>query len=180
MAESSQPKRTRFPGALAGITLALAGFLAATALAATVTQAPTIAGDPTVGSTLTTSAGSFTPSSAKAEYTWLRCDPAGAACQGITGACGRDYQVRAGDEGHTLRARLTATDSDGTGADFRDSDPTVVVTSTVYSIPPDETDTCTHVTPTGPGQGTFNSGTQDSTEGVASFRERRQPEWKGW
>jgi 2-(1,2-epoxy-1,2-dihydrophenyl)acetyl-CoA isomerase len=26
----------------------------------------------------------------------------------------------------------------------------------------------------------LNSHTQDSGEGVASFRERRQPEWKGW
>jgi len=26
----------------------------------------------------------------------------------------------------------------------------------------------------------LNSGTQDSSEGVASFRERRQPEWKGY
>jgi len=26
----------------------------------------------------------------------------------------------------------------------------------------------------------LNSSTVDSGEGVASFRERRQPEWKGW
>jgi 2-(1,2-epoxy-1,2-dihydrophenyl)acetyl-CoA isomerase len=26
----------------------------------------------------------------------------------------------------------------------------------------------------------MNAGTRDSSEGVASFRERRQPEWKGW
>jgi hypothetical protein len=160
MAESSEQKRTRFSGPLASITLVLVGLLAASALAATVTQAPTISGDPSVGSTLTTSAGAWTPSSAKTEYTWLRCDTAGASCQGITGACGRDYVVRKGDDGHTLRARLTASDSDGTGASSLDSDPTAVVTSTVYSIPPDETDTCVKVTPTGPGQGTFNSGTQ--------------------
>jgi hypothetical protein len=64
------------------------------------------------------------------------------------------------DEGHTLRVRLTATESDGKSASA-DSDPTAVVTEKPYAIPSgNETDTCTHVTPTGPGKGTFNSGTQ--------------------
>jgi 1,4-dihydroxy-2-naphthoyl-CoA synthase len=26
----------------------------------------------------------------------------------------------------------------------------------------------------------LNTSTEDSNEGVASFRERRSPEWKGW
>jgi hypothetical protein len=42
-----------------------------------------------------------------------------------------------------------------------DSGPTAIVTRKPYAIPSDaETDTCTHVNPTGPGQGVFSSGTQ--------------------
>jgi hypothetical protein len=159
MAETPEHKKSR-PWRTALIITVLVAALAATgAFAATVTLAPTISGDASTGSTLTASAGSWTPSSATAEYTWLRCDASASGCVGITGACGRSYEVRAADEGHTLRARLTATESNGNAASA-DSDPTAVVQRKPYAIPGVETDTCSHVKPTGPGQGTFNSGTQ--------------------
>lgn len=139
----------------------LIGLAATTAVAATVTQAPTISGDASTGSTLTATAGAWTPSTANAEYSWLRCDTSGAGCVGISGACGRSYDVRAADEGRTLKVRLTATESNGDAA-AADSAPTAVVERRPYAIPGEETDTCTHVTTTGPGQGTFNSGTQTS------------------
>jgi hypothetical protein len=59
--------------------------------------------------------------------------------------------------------RLTATDASGNAASA-DSAATQVVVRKPYAIPGDETDTCTHVTPTGPAQGTFSSGTQTPAE----------------
>jgi hypothetical protein len=138
------------------VVLALA---AASAFAASVTQAPTISGSPVTGSDLTASTGSWTPPSATPTYDWLRCGAGGDGCVAITGACGRRYKVRTADEGHTLRVRLTATESNGQAAS-RDSAPTDVVKSDPYRPHVEGGDTCTHVTPTGPGQGTFTSGAQ--------------------
>ena len=144
------------------ITVVVLGLAAASALAATVTQAPTITGDPTPDSELTADRGDWTPADATPTYDWLRCDTTGAACAGITGACGQRYTVRKADEGHTLRVRLTATEANGNSASS-ESEQTAVVATKPYVIPTDtETDTCTKVTPTGPGQGTFSSGTQVS------------------
>jgi hypothetical protein len=161
MAESAEHKRARgrWPGILMTVSILIA-VAASTAFAATVTQRPTISGDPTPDFELTASPGAWTPASATPTYDWLRCNTAGASCAGITGACGRKYTVRRADLGHTLRVRLTATESDGKSASA-DSDPTAVVTEKPYAIPSgNETDTCTQVTPTGPGKGTFNSGAQ--------------------
>jgi hypothetical protein len=132
---------------------------ATTAVAATVTQAPTISGRAEPTFTLTASTGAWTPPSARAEYGWLQCDASGANCKPIDGACGRKYKIRTADEGHRLLVRLTATESNGRSASA-DSAPTPVIPSRPYFPAFDGNDTCTEVTPTGPGQGTFNSGTQ--------------------
>jgi hypothetical protein len=138
--------------------IAVAAIVATTALAATVTSPPTISGDPSTGAELTSTEGTWTPGSATPTYGWLRCDALGENCVGISGACGRRYVVRTADEGRTLRVRLSVTDG---STDAKDSPQTVVITRKPYSIPPTtEEDTCTKVTPTGPGQGTFTSGTQ--------------------
>ena len=141
------------------ITMALLALAAAPALGATVTQAPTVSGDTASGSNLSASTGSWTPADATPAYDWLRCGESGAACTAINGACGRHYTVRTADEGHTLRARLTVTDSSGQAASGI-SAPTAVVRSRPYVPNVNGTDTCTQVTPTGPGQGTFSSGEQ--------------------
>jgi len=133
--------------------------LATGAIAATVTQKPTISGSLQSGATLTATTGAWTPASATAEYTWLRCDATGSNCAGITGACGREYEVRSADESNRLRVRLTVTESDGQ-ATSADSAPTAVVVPDAYRPNVGESDTCTHVTPTGPGKGIFSSGTQ--------------------
>jgi hypothetical protein len=160
IAESAQLNQARRWRAVATMAVLIAVLAATAALGATVTQAPTISGDAVPDSVLTASAGAWSPAGATATYYWLRCDPAGASCVGITGACGRNYTVRKADVGNTLRVRLTATESDGKSASA-DSDPTAVVVEKPYAIPSgNETDTCTHVTPIGPGNGTFSSGTQ--------------------
>jgi hypothetical protein len=147
------------PRRVAAVGLLIACIAATTAVAASVTTPPTISGEASTGSELTADAGSWTPSGATPTYTWLRCDAAGANCVGISGACGRRYVVRAADEAHTLRVRLTATEANGSSASG-DSAPTAVVARKPYAIPPADEDTCVKVTPSGPGQGTFSSGTQ--------------------
>jgi hypothetical protein len=159
MAESAQQNRTRRWRTVTTVTVLIAVLATTAALAATITQRPTISGSLKSGETLTANGGAWTPSSATAEFTWLRCDVNGANCQGITGACGRDYKVRTADESNRLRARLTVTESSGQVA-FADSDPTAIIAPDQYRPTVGESDTCTHVKPTGPGKGVFNSGTQ--------------------
>src|SRR4051794_14264262 len=159
MAESAQLNRARRWRVVTMVTVLIAVVAATGALAATVTERPTISGSPLSGETLTATTGSWTPASATAEYTWLQCDAGGIDCLGITGACGRKYQVRSADENHRLRVRLTVTESNGQAA-FADSDPSALVVPDPYRPNVGAGDTCTHVTPTGPAKGTFNSGTQ--------------------
>ncbi len=159
MAESAEHKKVRPLRALLTMTLIIAALAATGAFAASVTQAPTISGNLESGSELTATTGAWTPASATAAYTWLRCDAGGSSCEGISGACGRRYTVRTADESHTLRVRLTATESNSQ-ASSEDSNPTAVVEPKPYRPTVGESDTCTHVKPTGSGQGTFNSGTQ--------------------
>jgi hypothetical protein len=167
MAESTVEERRRRPWrAVTTIALVVLGLACASALAATVTQAPSILGQPasptplTPGVELSATDGDWKPDSAHPTYDWLRCNSSGAGCEGISGACGQRYVVRLADEGHTLRVRLTATES-ANQVDQEDSLPTGVVAHSAYFLPPDvEPDTCTKVTPTGPGKGTFTSGTQ--------------------
>ena len=148
------------------ITLVVLGLAAASTLAATITQPPRILGQPadpakfTPGIELTASDDAWTPADAQPTHDWLRCNTSGLDCQGISGACGRSYKVRLADDGHTLRVRLTATESGGEAAQA-DSAGTGVVAHDNYFIPPvTEPDTCDKVTSTGPGQGTFSSGTE--------------------
>jgi hypothetical protein len=143
------------------ITMALLALAAAPALGATVTQAPTISGDPTPGSELTASPGDWTPASATATYDWLRCNASGAACTPVRGSCERRYTVRDADLGRRLRVRLAAAEP-GQPLAFGISEPTAVVVNKQYPIPtgPDSGRTCVDVTPTGPGAGTFTSGSQ--------------------
>jgi hypothetical protein len=143
------------------LTIALLAFAAAPALGATVTEAPEISGDASPGSKLTASTGAWEPTSATPVYDWLRCDTSGADCAAVAGSCDRLYTVRNADLGHTLRARLTVTQP-GQPAASGSSNPTPVVVIKPYSVPTpgDSGQTCVEVTPTGPGQGTFESGSQ--------------------
>jgi hypothetical protein len=159
MADSAQPNRARRWRAIIITAVAIAVLGVTAALAATVTQRPTITGTLKTGETLNATGGAWTPSSAKPEFTWLRCDGTGANCQGITGACGRDYKVRTADEGNRLRVRLTVTDT-GNPSAIADSDPTAVIVPDQYRPTVGDSDTCTRVVVQDPGKGTFSSGTQ--------------------
>ena len=108
------------------LTVALLAVQAASALGATVTDAPTVSGDPSPGSELTATAGAWTPAGATASYDWLRCDASGDDCTPIPGSCDLRYTVRDSDLGHTLRARLTVVEAGQEPAIGR-SDPTAVV-----------------------------------------------------
>jgi hypothetical protein len=147
-------------------SIAVLASAAVPAFGATVTEVPSVsgvpaAGNPLSGNVLVASTGAWTPAGAEATYNWQRCDALGVACAAISGSCGRRYKVRTADEGHTLRARLTVTESADQVA-LGDSAPTPVVTPDVYRPSVDARDTCTEVTTTGRGQGTFSSGEQTS------------------
>jgi len=78
------------------------------------TQAPSISGTMTAGSTVTADTGNWsgtTPISYS--YQWQICDQNGNACHDITGATQQTYQLQNGDAGNTLRVRINATNSAG-------------------------------------------------------------------
>jgi hypothetical protein len=76
------------------------------------TAPPTLSGSATVGSTLTTSAGSWAPLWPYAySYHWIRCAPAPGSCQTLSGSA--EYPVTAADAGCTLQSVVTASSSAG-------------------------------------------------------------------
>lgn len=76
------------------------------------TVAPVVSGAARQGQTLHTDNGSWTfdLDYLTYSYQWERCDAAGASCVDIPGATGSSYTLTASDVGHTIRARVTATE----------------------------------------------------------------------
>jgi hypothetical protein len=106
-------------GAAAVTVLAVAGFSTAASTAAPVNTAPPkITGTAAqVGETLSASTGSWTSSSTISyAYHWRRCDKQGNGCANIGGADTSSYQLASGDVGHTVRVRVTATNSSGSSS----------------------------------------------------------------
>jgi hypothetical protein len=77
------------------------------------TSPPRIVGVARIGQILTGERGSWTNNPTKYENAWLRCSGNGGNCDAISGSTGTQYQLTAADDGHTLRFRVTATNSDG-------------------------------------------------------------------
>jgi hypothetical protein len=89
------------------------GIVASSAKAPVNRSAPTISGVAAVGQVLTMSTGKWKNSPTSYQYQWLRCDRNGGGCIAITGAFGRTWRVLPASIGHTIRARVTASNSGG-------------------------------------------------------------------
>ena len=76
---------------------------------------PSIAGAPRTGDTLRVAFGSWTENPTALLHGWLRCDAAGANCNGITGANGTSLILTPRDVGHTIRVAEDATNAAGPG-----------------------------------------------------------------
>jgi len=79
------------------------------------TGAPSVAGTPRVGQTLTAVEGSWANTPTAYAYQWLRCDNTGNNCGAIAGATAKTYTVVAADTAATLRVRVTAQNPKGSG-----------------------------------------------------------------
>jgi hypothetical protein len=73
---------------------------------------PVISGTPAVGSTLTASAGSWSPAPSAITYQWERCSTA--TCAPISGANGASYELAAADAGAEIEVIVSASDKNGT------------------------------------------------------------------
>jgi hypothetical protein len=116
--------------------LVVAGLSNAASQSAPVNTAePKISGTAQVGSTLSTTNGSWTSSSTISfSYQWRRCNAQGAGCANIGGADNSTYLVRKADLGDTLRARVTAKNADGSTQ--ATSNETAVVKAAPTAPPP--------------------------------------------
>jgi hypothetical protein len=89
--------------------------------------APAISGTAKVGEKLTTTNGTWASDSKISlfGYSWGRCDTGGNNCVAIAGATSNAYVLTDADQGHTIRAYVTATNA--TGPTQNRSSPTAVV-----------------------------------------------------
>ena len=78
------------------------------------TVLPAITGTAKVGVTLTTTPGTWSSSTTPTfTYAWQRCSATGAACVVISGATASTYVLQAADTGTTIRAQVTAANTQG-------------------------------------------------------------------
>jgi hypothetical protein len=87
----------------------------AVAPAPAVGVAPAVSGFAAVGKTLSTTQGTWNTPVTYA-YQWLRCTSGGASCSAISHATVATYKIVSADRGHTLEARVSATNAAGTTA----------------------------------------------------------------
>ena len=77
---------------------------------------PAISGTAQEGQMLTAGTASWIGAPTSYGYQWLRCDSAGSDCADVASATAQTYALVAGDVGSTMRVRVTATNSYGSGS----------------------------------------------------------------
>jgi hypothetical protein len=81
------------------------------------TALPVVSGFAQVGQVLSTSNGSWSGTTPMSyAYQWQDCDSSGASCAAIAGATSGSYTLASSDQGHTIRAKVTATNSAGSSS----------------------------------------------------------------
>jgi trimeric autotransporter adhesin len=118
---------------------AVSGFAAYTITGPANTAAPTVAGTPAEGQTLTEHHGSWTGTPSSYAYQWLRCThnpPFQAGCTPIAGATGPSYTLTAADVGATAIVQETATNAEGTSDPVGSAPTGAVVGPPVITTPP--------------------------------------------
>src|SRR5436190_4667489 len=79
--------------------------------------APSMSGTARVGQTLTASNGTWTGTAPISfTYQWQDCDSAGAGCTAIGNGTDSTYTLASGDQGHTVRVRVTGSNSAGSSS----------------------------------------------------------------
>jgi hypothetical protein len=135
---TSWQARALAPALGALVALLAAGSAQAMRTAAPVnTVPPAISGTPTVGQALTTSDGTWSNTPTSFAYQWLRCNGGGNSCVNVANGTQKTYTLVGADAGHTMRARVTATNADGSNS--VQSDQTAAVAAAIPSGTPKNT-----------------------------------------
>lgn len=128
-------------GLVAASLLALALMVgvgsAASQVAPVNTAPPTISGTPAVGQTLTAANGTWNNAPTSYAYQWLRCNGGGNSCVSVANGTQKTYTLVGADAGHTMRVRVTATNTDGSAS--TESDNTATVAAATSSAAPKNT-----------------------------------------
>jgi hypothetical protein len=84
---------------------------------------------------LAASNGSWSNSPTGYAYQWRRCDSAGANCASISGAASSQYALVSADVGKTLRAVVTASNTEGIGSSASAPSPLVAPAPALPPLP---------------------------------------------
>ena len=94
------------------------------------TTAPMTSGTAKVGQTLTASDGSWSNNPTSFTYQWLRCNGGGNSCASVANGTQNTHTLVGADAGHTIRVRVTTTNTDGSSsAESAQTDPVASATS---------------------------------------------------
>jgi hypothetical protein len=111
-----RPSRTLFVICLVTLAALAQGALASSVKQPRLRSAPKISGRAIVGGVLTATKGSWSGTPRHFAFAWRICDKSGAHCVAVRGATRSTYSIRQRDIGHTIRSRVTATNSAGSAS----------------------------------------------------------------